>query len=326
MAQVGLDLQTRHQAGSHIRIENLVTSLAQGFGPIHGRICIPQHVIRVLVGGVAEGNPDARRSENFFPAEYERRCQYLHEPVRSQPRVARIFKIIEQDREFVSAQARHGERFSQARDRICHSQALLQSIGHGEQELISNQVAQAVVDHLESIEVQEENRKQMIFSAFRVFDQASESINEQKPIGQARQWVRHLSFGNVGLRSGHARGHPGSVANGEPSAQHPAKGPVFVQHAMLALEMRGQSFLMGGELFFHSFTIRVMNSFKPFFRPVPDFIFVEAQHGFPAWGEITWRSSSDSSPKGHRWRLEPPTRSALHFPSMLLVPVCATAV
>ncbi len=70
------------------------------------------------------------------------------------------------------------------------------------------------------------------------------------------------------------------------SAQHPTKASVFMQHAVLSLEMRSQAFLMGGNLLFDSFPIRVMDPLKPFFRSVPDFTFLITQHGFPARGKM----------------------------------------
>src|SRR5712672_4073031 len=126
----------------------------------------------------------------------------------------------------------------------------------------------------------------MVFPAFCVFDQSSESINKQKPIGQARKRVSHLSFSNIGLRSCHPRGFSRGVTNSESPAQHPTKGSILVQHTLLALEMRRQSFSMGSEFVFDTFSIRIMYAVKPFFQFVPDFAFVVAQHGFPARREI----------------------------------------
>src|SRR3979411_1979888 len=74
--------------------------------------------------------------------------------------------------------------------------------------------------------------------------------------------------------------------NGDPSTQHPTKASILMQHAVFPLEMRGQSLLMGGNLLFDSFSIRVMDPVKPFFRSVPDFSFLIAQHGLPTSGEM----------------------------------------
>src|SRR5258708_39657209 len=50
--------------------------------------------------------------------------------------------------------------------------------------------------------------------------------------------------------------------------------------------MRRQSFSMGSEFVFDTFSIRIMYAVEPFFQFVADFVFVIAQHGFPARGEI----------------------------------------
>src|SRR5882672_11346077 len=74
--------------------------------------------------------------------------------------------------------------------------------------------------------------------------------------------------------------------NGDPSAQHPTKASIFMQHAVLALEVWRQAFLMGGHLLFDSFSICVMNPIEPFFRSVADFAFLTPQHGLPGRGEM----------------------------------------
>src|SRR5258708_18336651 len=73
---------------------------------------------------------------------------------------------------------------------------------------------------------------------------------------------------------------------GDPSTQHPTKASIFVQNTMLTLEVRSQAFLMGGNLLFDSFSIRVMDPLKPFFRSVPDFTLLIAQHRFPTRREM----------------------------------------
>src|SRR6266850_2695647 len=74
--------------------------------------------------------------------------------------------------------------------------------------------------------------------------------------------------------------------NCDPAAQHPPKAAIFVQYTVLTLKMRSRAFLMGGNLFFDSFSISVMDPVKPFFWSFPDFAFLIAQHGLPAGGEM----------------------------------------
>src|SRR2546427_12072807 len=74
--------------------------------------------------------------------------------------------------------------------------------------------------------------------------------------------------------------------NGDPPAQHPTKASILMQHAVFTLEMRSQSLLMGGNHLFDSFSVRVMDPVKPFFRSVSDFTFLIAQHCLPTRGEM----------------------------------------
>src|SRR6266566_6320969 len=74
--------------------------------------------------------------------------------------------------------------------------------------------------------------------------------------------------------------------NGDPSAQHPTKASIFMQHAVLALEVGSHSILMSRNLLFDSFSIRVMNPIEPFFGSVADFAFLTTQHGLPARREM----------------------------------------
>jgi len=51
-----------------------------------------------------------------------------------------------------------------------------------QQELIPNQVAHAVVDHLEPIKVHEENGKQMVFTALLMLDEPAYPVNKKQPV------------------------------------------------------------------------------------------------------------------------------------------------
>src|ERR1700682_3942716 len=78
VSQIRFDLQTRHHAGTHIRVKHLRAALAQRLGPIHSRIGVPQHVIWVFVSGVAQSDSNAYRGENLSPTQYKGRCKYIH--------------------------------------------------------------------------------------------------------------------------------------------------------------------------------------------------------------------------------------------------------
>src|SRR5438132_1652931 len=121
-------------------------------------------------------------------------------------------------------------------------------------------------------------------------------VNTSFPLkmnGDARAFImrsaaRLASFGSLISSSKTVNSSPPrrAIVKGDRSAQHPTKASIFMQHAVLALEVRSQAFLMSGNLLFDSFSIRVMNPIEPFFRSVADFAFLTTQHGLPARGEM----------------------------------------
>ena len=112
-------------------------------------------------------DPYAYGRKYLFPINDERRCQCAHQSLGDQGGVARIFYLIEQDRELVSTEPRYREQFLDPCDRIASPQAIFQPICDSNQELISDHMTQTVVDHLEPVEVQEHDCKQIILVAFR---------------------------------------------------------------------------------------------------------------------------------------------------------------
>src|SRR5207302_8569032 len=76
----------------------------------------------------------------------------------------------------------------------------------------------------------------------------------------------HFSFCDVGLPSSHAQSFSRGVVNSQSAAEHPSEGSFFVQYAVLALEMEGRCFLVGGNFLLHPVAIGVMDAVMPFFR------------------------------------------------------------
>src|SRR2546429_261479 len=133
-----------------------------------------------------------------------------------------------------------------------------------DEQLVPNQVTEAVVDHLKAVQVKEEYRKQVILQIFGSLHRVTESIHEQDTIRQARQGIGYLAFGNVSLGAGHARDSSVAVPNSNPPAEHPVVAPVLVQHAVFIFVVRGLLFEMRSEVRSYSFNILRMNPAKPF--------------------------------------------------------------
>ena len=50
-------------------------------------------------------------------------------------------------------------------------------------------MTEAVIDHLEAIEIEKQHGKERVFTALTVLDGPSQAINEEQTVGQSGQWV-----------------------------------------------------------------------------------------------------------------------------------------
>ena len=90
-----------------------------------------------------------------------------------------VAQILQQHHELVAAQARHD---------VAGAQALLQALGHFAQQRVAGLVAEAVVDELEAVEVDEQHRK-LALVATRQREHVVEQLAEHHAVGQPGQAV-----------------------------------------------------------------------------------------------------------------------------------------
>ena len=100
--------------------------------------------------GAAERDADARRGEHFAAADRERRAQRVLNAERDRVRLLLVADAVQQNRELVAAQPRQ---------RVSLAQARLEPPRHGDEQLVADQVAEAVVDDLEAIEIEVQRRE-----------------------------------------------------------------------------------------------------------------------------------------------------------------------
>ena len=78
--------------------------------------------------------------------------------------------------------------------------------GDGHQELVADRMPEAVVDHLEAVEVEEEHREEAASAALGARAGALEAVEEEGAVRQAGERIVDLAVGDVGLRAGEAAG------------------------------------------------------------------------------------------------------------------------
>jgi hypothetical protein len=119
------------------------------------------------------------------------------------------------------------------------------------EQLVADSVAEAIVDQLESIQVQEEYRKADPFFTEGSALKSAEEIHEHGPVREPRQRVvkrivTKLFFcffplGDVGLRTSHPGCLTTVVSKCQSPAEHPTVVAVSVSYPVLAFEMLGLS-------------------------------------------------------------------------------------
>src|SRR5207253_9582853 len=115
-----------------------------------------------------------------------------------------------------------------------------------------------------------------------MLDQTPEPVRKQQAVGQTGERVGYFRFRDVGLPTRHTQGFPGAAVHSESAAEHPAKGSIFVQYAVLALELDGCSRLVCTNFLFHPLSVGVMDATQPFFLFVTNLTGFIAEHRLPA--------------------------------------------
>ena len=113
-------------------------------------------------------------------AELERALQLLLDALGEVDGVALALHVLDQDRELVAAQAR---------DEVGRAQHRLQPARQVHQQLVAGLVAEAVVDQLEAVEVEEHHREALLRMALHARDRAHQLLVEVGAVRQLREAV-----------------------------------------------------------------------------------------------------------------------------------------
>ena len=186
------------------------------------------------------------------------------DPVGHHGRVVRLADVVEQDGELVAALAGEGIALAQAR---------LEPGGHLHEQIVAGRVPEAVVDGLESIEIEEENGEPVSLAPSRTRERALDQIEEQRPVGQARERVvqrivEHAVGDRLALRDVHERardpnhfGRP--ILHDAATSEHPLPRAVAIQEPVLVFEPIGAALDMGGKRSVELLAIRRMDPLQP---------------------------------------------------------------
>ena len=149
------------------------------FGLVHGRVGVAQQVGGRHVGRVGEGDAGADGHEVVPAVEEERSGGLFSDPLADADRLGLAEEVFAEHDELVSAEAGDG---------VARSHRGGEPLGHQDQQPVALVVAEAVVDDLELVDVDEQDGQGAAL-AVEASQRQGEPVDQQDPVGQAGQRV-----------------------------------------------------------------------------------------------------------------------------------------
>ena len=181
--------------------------------------------------------PTPRRREQPLPVDLERGLERRAQPLGHAQRGVHVRDVVEQDRELVAAQPRHGEAGRVRRHDVGIAQACLEALGDRDQQSIRHLRAQAVVDRRQAVEA--EHSSANIGSGrrcVRLMAWSSRSTNRKrfgKPVSASKTLASVTSVSDPASRVA----APSAARTAAPRQRTQRYVPSLVQHPVLALEV-----------------------------------------------------------------------------------------
>ncbi|MDP9397604.1 MAG: hypothetical protein M3P96_07150 [Actinomycetota bacterium] len=177
--QVGAQVPAGELGGVVARGEHLDPVLAVRLGPVHRDVGGPQQVGGRLAAAARRRDPDAGRHDQLLVLQLHLGGERGEDAGGHLLGALRTAGSRQQDRELVPAQAAH---------RVRRSYAALQPPGQDDEQVVARRVAQAVVDGLEVVDVDEQHGEVLAGAAADRFGVA-EPVGEQRPVAQPGEGV-----------------------------------------------------------------------------------------------------------------------------------------
>ncbi|GEM_PF-2133190 len=280
LAQIAHQLHALQRRLLHRRGEKAKAVAPLVLGRVHGLVGVAQHLdgIAGIVG--INADPQAGGAVDLLVAQGVRAGQLVEDLLRQLGQVGHIGQIGDQDAELIATQAGH-------RVRLAHAAP---DTGTGlDDQLVAHRVAQGVVDFLEMVQVDEDQRH-LVLAALGALEHIRQAVVEQEPVGQLGQAVvvgllpdgivGDLAFGDVDVRAIHHQGQALGGSGDQPATVgHPHPVPVLVSHAHLTLVILGLARKVQLQPFHRRRqVVRVGEPGPGVHRPGPDFLQGIAQH------------------------------------------------
>ncbi len=174
--QVAVEVEAVHVRFVHRRLEHHHAVLALSFGDVHRRIGVAHHRLGVFPE-LNECNPDAGPNVESTLGDELPACRTIAGSARGSRRVRLIVHVAQQDGELVA---------TEPSNHVAVADTTLQASSDLDQQRIARGVSEAVVDRLEVVEVDEQDRP---VSAVVIVDGLLQMRAEQGAVGQASERI-----------------------------------------------------------------------------------------------------------------------------------------
>ena len=145
--QLPFGVEPGHDVFAELRVEQLGPVTALLLRPVHGGVGVAKE--RLGGAAVGDGDPDAGGDDGLEPIEVERLAGNVQEPFSERVGLLDPVELLAHDDELVAAEPGH---------EIAGTQRLVEAPTHLDEEPVAGVMAQAVVEDLEPVEVEEEHR------------------------------------------------------------------------------------------------------------------------------------------------------------------------
>ena len=160
-------------------VEQLVARAAQLLGAVHRRVGFPDHRLRGHRRVGDDRDADADRHRGVGLLEVDRQSHRPADPLGDQDHLSLARQLFEQERELVA---------TEPGDRVHRAQHRLQPVRQPRQQAVAGGVPERVVDLLEVVDVEEQDRDRGVVAA-RAVQSDAEAVEEQRPVGEPRERV-----------------------------------------------------------------------------------------------------------------------------------------
>ncbi len=178
--QLAVERELRHRARVHAPVEERALSHPQRLGAIGGGIRVAKQVLGAQALLAAEGHPHRRRGVDLAVGHAEGLLQRALEPLAGAHRGPGVVDALEEHAELVAAQPRR-ERAGLQRP--------ADAAGDAAKQLVARAVAEAVVDHLETVEVEQDQRDRGSGAAARPLHRGGKTLHEGASRHQAGERI-----------------------------------------------------------------------------------------------------------------------------------------